>query len=474
MSDIGVPANPGGDDASDGATSRVTNGATIGSSGTARGRVVVVVPARGGSKGIPGKNLTRVGGVPLVVRAVTAAVASTLVDLVVVSTDDDRIAQAAEAAGAVVVARPAELSGDEAGSEAAVLHALDALRGGRATEDPEVVVMVQATSPFIDASDMDAAIRRVLDDETDSVFAAIETHDFVWTLVDGAVSAVGHDAAHRPRRQDRAPHYRETGAFYVMRTEGFRTGGHRFFGRLGIAVVDPMRAIEIDTPDDLEAARALAPLLDRIDGAGAARGAVPPGGTGFACIDALVTDFDGVHTDDLVAVSTDGQESVTVSRADGLGVEQLRTAGLPMLILSRERNAVVTARGRKLGVEVVQGIDDKAPELRDWAAGRGIDLDRVAYLGNDVNDLGCLAIVGWPMAVRDAHPAVIHAARVVLDARGGHGAVREFAERRLAAGPVAAAHPVATAPAVAAAHPVATTPTQPSADAPPPPANEKE
>jgi YrbI family 3-deoxy-D-manno-octulosonate 8-phosphate phosphatase len=119
---------------------------------------------------------------------------------------------------------------------------------------------------------------------------------------------------------------------------------------------------------------------------------------------------------------------VTVSRADGAGVEALRRAGVPVLILSRETNPVVAARGRKLGVEVLQGVEDKAEALNRWAETAGVSLARSAYLGNDVMDLPAMALVGWPVAVADAHPLALAAARIVLERTGGHGAVRELAD----------------------------------------------
>jgi N-acylneuraminate cytidylyltransferase len=125
-----------------------------------------------------------------------------------------------------------------------------------------------------------------------------------------------------------------------------------------------------------------------------------------------------------------------------MGVSRLRAAGIPFLILSTEANPVVGARARKLGVEVRQAAADKAAVLREWAEERGIALSRVAYLGNDVNDLACLDLVGWPVAVSDAHPLVLSAARAVLDRPGGDGAVRDLAERVLAARAEAQAAPV--------------------------------
>jgi YrbI family 3-deoxy-D-manno-octulosonate 8-phosphate phosphatase len=372
--------------------------------------VVVVIPARGGSKGIPGKNLRKVGGIPLVARAVLAARAADRVDRVIVTTDDDEIDRVACAAGAEVVDRPAAIAGDTASSESALLHVMEGL-----AETPEIIVMIQATSPFIDPADLDAAIAEVQGGVRDSVFSAVESHAFVWRLGDGSARGVNHDASARLRRQDRVPEFRETGAFYVMRGEGFAATRHRFFGRIGFVPVDPRGAIEIDTPEDLELACALAPVWE-------AHPQLP------VDVDAVVTDFDGVHTDDTVTISADGTERVTVTRTDGMGVALLRRAGVPVLILSTERNPVVTARAHKLGVDVVQGSDDKAVALFAWLAERGLDPARVAYLGNDVNDIGCLLSVGWPIAVADAHPDVLAAARLVLTARGGHGAVRELAD----------------------------------------------
>jgi N-acylneuraminate cytidylyltransferase len=210
---------------------------------------IAVIPARGGSKGVPGKNLRPVGGVPLVVRAVNAAQSSALIDTVYVSTDDHRIAATASEAGAEVIERPAELSGDEAGSEAALLHALEQL-----DDYPQVLVFIQATSPFIDVPALDRAIERVRDGEDDVVFSAVETYEFLWTA---SGEGVNHDPSTRPRRQDREPHYRETGAFYVMDAAGFREARHRFFGSIGIAEVDQRSAIEIDNLTELELANVI-------------------------------------------------------------------------------------------------------------------------------------------------------------------------------------------------------------------------
>jgi N-acylneuraminate cytidylyltransferase len=373
--------------------------------------VVAVIPARSGSKGIRGKNVARVGGRSLIARAVDSAVNASTIGAVYVTTDGPDIAAEARLAGALVIDRPVELAGDEASSESALLHALDSIAGEAG--DPDVLVFLQATSPFIDPGDLDAAVRRVLAGDADVVFAAVRSHAFLWRIEGGETVAVNHDADFRPRRQERPAEYRETGAFYVMDARGFREHRHRFFGRIAVAEVRAAGAIDIDEPADLALAAALAPQVDTVGGID---------------VDAVVTDFDGVHTDDRASVHTDGTEAVVVNRRDGMGVRMLREAGIPVLILSAETNAVVAARAAKLRVAVLHGVDDKAAALREWSVGAGIPLDRVAYLGNDINDLGAMSVAGWPIAVADAHPHVLAAARLVLQRRGGDGAVRELAE----------------------------------------------
>lgn len=401
-------------------TNTTTNTAASTMPATVQGaatRTVAIIPARGGSRGVPRKNVRRVGGVPLVERAVRSALASGRIDLVVVSTDDDEIAAVGASAGARIVRRPAALSGDTASSESAILHALDEL--DRAGERFEVVAFLQATSPFIPSDALASAISLVAEDRADSVFSAYETYGFLWGRgEEGSAVALNHDAAHRPRRQDRAPHFFETGAFYVFRADGFRAAEHRFFGRIRIAEVPEWSAIEIDDEQQLRMARALAALYESPE-------RIP--------VRAVVTDFDGVHTDDTATIDAHGVERVRVSREDGMGVSLLRKAGIPMLILSTEVNPVVRARADKLRVPVLHGIDDKESTLRSWAEENGIPLADIAYLGNDVNDLPALRIVGWPVAVANAHPLVIDAARVVLRREGGQGAVRELIERVLPA-----------------------------------------
>ncbi|MFB6829801.1 cytidylyltransferase domain-containing protein [Streptomyces hydrogenans] len=379
--------------------------------------VLAVIPARGGSKGVPAKNLAPVAGIPLVGRAVRACLGAVGVTDVAVSTDDPAIAAAARAFGAEAVPRPASIAGDTATSESAVLHALDTFEAthGRTAD---VVLLVQCTSPFLTSGEVAEAAARITSGAADTAFTAAPSHGFLWRETsDGATGAVGvnHDKAHRPRRQDREPEYLETGAVYAMDAAGFRTHGHRFFGRTAVVVTDPARVLEIDDPHDLARAKALAPLLDE------------PATPAFADVDAVVLDFDGTQTDDRVHLDAEGREFVSAHRGDGLGIAALRRAGLPVLILSTEQNPVVAARARKLKIPVLHGIDRKDLALKEWCEAESIDPARVLYAGNDVNDLPCFHLVGWPVAVGSAHDSVRAAARAVTATPGGFGAIREIA-----------------------------------------------
>ncbi|MDA1280863.1 MAG: acylneuraminate cytidylyltransferase [Chloroflexi bacterium] len=383
--------------------------------------VLAVVPARGGSKGIPQKNLACVAHVPLVVRSIQAAQASALVDRIVVSTDDPGIEKISREAGAEIVLRPQEISGDTATSESAILHCLAKLRASEGYV-PDIIVFLQCTSPFTLAEDIDGTVNALRTEDAGSALAVTDFHYFLWrnTRESGA-TGVNHDKSVRQLRQHRQPEYLEAGSVYAMKTNAFLQEKHRFCGRTALYVMPSERVLEIDEPPDLLLARAVAEVWSEQD----RLGRLP------SPIQAFVTDFDGVVTDNRVILSESGDESVVCDRADGLGLSQLRETGLPILVLSSEKNAVVEERSRKLGLECISACENKLAALHQWAAGKHIDLAHVVYVGNDINDLACMTAVGCAVAVNDAYPQVKAVADWVLHRRGGHGALREIIDHVL-------------------------------------------
>ena len=222
---------------------------------TASSGALAVIPARGGSKGIPGKNLQAVGGLSLVARSVQAAFASRGVDRVVVSTDDDAIAEEAQSHGAEVVRRPAAIAGDTASSESALLHALDTLE--QQGPLPPQLVFLQCTSPFTSGGQIDRVLEALEDPKINSAFAVAPWHGFLWRR-DGR--GINHDPQQpRQRRQDLEPAYLETGAIYAMSTACFRAEGSRFCAPWQPVVIEDSGP-EIDTQADLDLCRSLATL----------------------------------------------------------------------------------------------------------------------------------------------------------------------------------------------------------------------
>ena len=140
----------------------------------------------------------------------------------------------------------------------------------------------------------------------------------------------------------------------------------------------------------------------------------------------IVYDFDGVMTDNNIYVAQDGKEMVLVNRADGLGVSEIKKMGIDQIIISTEKNAVVSARACKLGITCLQGIDNKKDTLIDYCNKNDIDLTRVAYVGNDINDKEAMEIAGVSFCPADAHESIKAISDHVLKMRGGNGVVREL------------------------------------------------
>lgn len=150
--------------------------------------------------------------------------------------------------------------------------------------------------------------------------------------------------------------------------------------------------------------------------------------TSIRSIRLIAFDFDGVFTDNGVYVSQDGRESVRCSRSDGFGLSKLRKLGIEMIIISTETNPVVSARADKLQIPCIQGCDDKRGTLEEILAEKDLTPRQAAFMGNDINDLPCLEIVGLPIVVHDAHEDVLSVARYRTEKAGGHGAVREVCD----------------------------------------------
>jgi N-acylneuraminate cytidylyltransferase len=209
------------------------------------GATVAIIPARGGSRGIPKKNLVDLCGKPLIAWSILQARGSTSVHSVWVSSDSEEILDVAIRFGARPIMRPMEISGDEASSESAWQHALDTIEAGGLTVDR--VVGMQATSPIREASDITEAL------------AQFDREDFfMWTRgPDGMPTGVNHDYRNRRRRQNIEKRYLENGSFYLFRPEILRAANNRLGGKTGLYVMEKHKMFQIDNPQDIVLCRAI-------------------------------------------------------------------------------------------------------------------------------------------------------------------------------------------------------------------------
>lgn len=214
-------------------------------------KLIAIVPARGGSKRLPGKNLLTVRGLPLLAHTIIQAKKSQLVEEVFISTDDDQIASVATRYGAQVIKRPVELADDRSSSESAVLHVLDVIENGGG-KLPSATMMLQCTSPVRRVDDIDNAIRQFFAEDADSLLSGCFTKHFIWRrLADGA-EPINYDLNNRIRSQDVEPQFQENGSIYITRTSLLRSTKNRMGGKISIYEMEFWSQFEIDQRDDLE------------------------------------------------------------------------------------------------------------------------------------------------------------------------------------------------------------------------------
>ena len=396
--------------------------------------VLALIPARGGSKGIPRKNIRDFAGAPLIAYSIAAGLQAQHVTRVIVSTNDEEIAAVARQWGAETpFLRPTELAQDDITDLPVFQQALAWLAEYEAYH-PEFVVQLRPTSPVRPVRLIDEAIELMLTNpQADCVRGVVPSgqNPFkMWQIEPDShqlkplLSLPNVKEPYNAPRQELPKTYWQTGHIDVIRTSTILEKGSLTGDVILPILIDPRYTVDIDTPSDMvRYARLMQdPELKPIDPLKSRRQfpAQPK---------LLVMDFDGVVTDDTVITDQDGRESVICSRSDGFGLDMLRQHGkVHAMILSREENPVVSARARKLKLEVHQGVQDKAQAIQQLIKERNLAQAEVIYIGNDLNDLPVLPYVGYFACPQDAHSEVFRRADLVLSKPGGRGAIRELIE----------------------------------------------
>ena len=216
---------------------------------------IAIIPARGGSKGVPRKNLRPLADKPLIAHSILDAKESKFTDKVYVSTDNLEIAEVSRQYGAEIIHRPDELAGDTASSESALIHALSEIE--KTGISPDLMVFLQCTSPIRTGTDIDNAIAKLRSENADSLLSVSPSHRFLWEEVDGVAKSINYDYRDRPRRQDMQPQYVENGSIYIFKPWVLKKFGNRLGGKISLFVMSETASWEIDSALDFEIAESL-------------------------------------------------------------------------------------------------------------------------------------------------------------------------------------------------------------------------
>lgn len=389
-------------------------------------RTVAFIPVRGGSKSIPLKNIKLICGKPLVYWTAAAACGCGKIDKVYVATDSDKIRetlleiQKAEHDPAFekleVIGRSAASASDTASTESAMLEFAE-------NYDFDHIVLIQATSPLLTADDLNRGFALYEEPDTDSVLSVVRQKRFNWSVeANGTARALNYDYFHRPRRQEFDGYCVENGAFYITSKARLQETGNRISGRIRAVEMSDDTFFEIDEPSDwqiiekmlerrLRAART-GNLQDNVKG-----------------IKLFLTDCDGCLTDSGMYYSENGDEIKKFSALDGLGFRLMRERGIPCGIITGEDRTLVARRAEKMKLDILKmGVKDKLSVVQEICRERGITLQEVAYVGDDVNDKELMRAVGFAASVPGAMEEVKEIADYVTKRPGGSGAVREVIE----------------------------------------------
>lgn len=386
-------------------------------------KYVAFIPVRGGSKSIPLKNIRNIHGRPLVYWTLDAAVNCQEISRVYVCTDSTAIKEKVEiykndfccGDKLICIDRPADTATDTASTESAMLYF------AQTYPDFENIILIQATNPLLDATQLSEAIDVYENNGYDSLLSVVRQKRFCWKVEGAGYVPVNYDYRQRPRRQEFNGFLVENGAFYMNSRANLLCDQCRLSGRVGAYEMPEKTYFEIDEPSDwviieqllAEKAKDDDKLSDKI-----------------SKIKMLLTDSDGVLTDGGMYYSENGDELKKFNTKDGMAVQRLREHGIRFGIITGENIELVRRRAEKLHADECHiGVSNKLEVLDAICAKYGIQYQDIAYIGDDINDLPILQRVGFACSVADAVAEAKNAAAYITRAKGGEGAVREVADR---------------------------------------------
>lgn len=375
-----------------------------------------LILARGGSKGIPLKNVKVLAGVPLIGWVIRAALDCELLDSVWVSTDHDEIECIAKLWGARVIRRSPEVSKDSSSS-------LDTIREFiRLRPEVDIICHIQATSPCLHPYHIKEALEMITEEGYDSVFAVVRRHQFRWTEVKREEGKnpvpLNLDTSRRPRRQDWPGEICENGSFYFTRRELLEKGFQQA-GRIAYYEMLPEHSVDIDVDIDWPVA---AERVLRFGYFGRDESRV---------IKLLFCSVSGCLTDGQIYMSVSGEELVSTNTQDLSAIHLLQSENVEVILISSSNDPVSEVLSEKLaeraGCVLRYRVQNKQAEAESLMKERGLQWGDVAFFGTDLQDVECLSKAGFSGVPPGALAASVIASKYTCKNAAGHGALHEFA-----------------------------------------------
>ena len=371
---------------------------------------VAFIPVRGGSKSIPLKNIKIIAGRPLVYWTVKAAEECSYIDKVYVATDSEKIKNVVTDFGfskVEVIGRSEQTATDTASTESVMIE----FAGNHEFDN---ICLIQATSPLLTAEDLTKGFCEF--EKADSVLSVVRQKRFVWQQNNGYVRPINYDYNSRPRRQEFDGFLVENGAFYITSRDSLLKTKCRLSGNVKAVEMAEETDFEIDEPSDWVIIENL--LKTRINQNSSANK-----------IKMFLTDCDGTLTDGGMYYTAEGDAMKKFNTIDGFGLRLLRERGIITGIITGENSEIVLKRGQKVGVdEIFLGIDNKVAVAEKLCQKYNIQMNEVAYIGDDLNDLELLKRVGIAICPANSAQQVKDVATYITKLSGGQGAVREAVE----------------------------------------------
>ena len=373
--------------------------------------VIAFIPARGGSKSIPKKNIKSFCGKPLIFWNLQELQKS-VVKEIIVATDNEEIKDIVNSFNFSKVKlynRNSKNSEDTSSTESVMLEYISQSN----LSDADTFMLVQATSPFTQASDFNEALSLFKD--YDSVLSCCESKRFSWK--DG--KALNYDIYNRPRRQDFKGTMIENGAFYISSVSAIKETKNRISGAIGVYQMPEYTYTEIDEHEDWIVAESLMKrfvLKNKLHD--------------FSKIKLFLSDVDGVLTDAGMYYTESGDEFKKFSTYDGMGFQLLQKTGVKVGIITSEDRDLNRRRAKKLGLDFdFHGAKDKLQIVKDLCEKENVSLDEIAYVGDDVNCFALLSNIGFAACPNNAVEKIKLIPNIIqLEKNGGEGVVREFIE----------------------------------------------